>query len=69
MTKDATKARNLLEAKIQTMELIDNQIDYLNRSINTPDEDDELASWQIEENEKIQRKIEGLNLIIELLLK
>lgn len=69
MKNETMKARCLLEGKLEAIETIESRIDCIKRDKYEPEEGETLSNWQEEANEKSQRRIEGLELIIELLLK
>ena len=69
MAGKTMEARYMLEGKLEAIETIESRIDYLEEQKYTPEEGEPLSDWQKEANDKNQRKIEGLKLIIELLLK
>lgn len=69
MKSETAKARCLLEGKLEAIETIESRIEGIERNKYETEEGETLSDWQKEENEKIQRRIEGLKLIIELLLK
>ena len=62
------KARYFLEGKLEAIETIESRIDYLEEEKYKPEDEEPLSSWQEEANERNQRKIEGLKLVIEMLL-
>lgn len=64
------EARYLLEGKLEAIEMIEEKMKRLEtEKYRQDEEEDTMDDWKKEENSKIQRKIEGLKLIIELLLK
>ena len=63
------EARYMLEGKLEAIETLETRIDSLERDKYKPEEGETLSDWEKETNSKIQRKIEGLKLVIELLLK
>lgn len=63
------EARYMLEGKLEAIETIETRINGLESDIYKPEEGETLNNWQKESNSRIQRKIEGLKLVIELLLK
>lgn len=69
MAGKTMEARYMLEGKLEAIETIESRIDYLEEQKYTPEEGETLGDWQKEANDRNQRKIEGLKLIIELLLK
>ena len=69
MKNETAKARCLLEGKLEAIETIESRIDCIERDKYEPEEGETLSDWQKEANEKSQRRIDGLKLIIELLLK
>lgn len=66
MAGKTMEARYMLEGKLETIE---SRIDYLEEQKYEPEEEEPLSDWQKEANDRNQRKIEGLKLVIELLLK
>lgn len=66
--EEKIEARYMLEGKLEAIETIEQRIENLNQNKYMPEEET-LSDWQREANDKLQRKIEGLKLIIELLLK
>lgn len=68
MTNEA-KARYMLEGKLEAIETIETKMNGLERDKYKPEEGETLSDWEKETNSRIQRKIEGLKLVIELLLK
>lgn len=69
MKNETAKARCLLEGRLEAIETIESKIECLERDKYEAEEGETLSDWQKDANEKIQRRIEGLKLIIELLLK
>lgn len=69
MKGETAKARCLLEGKLEAIETIESRIECIERDKYETEEGETLSDWQKEANEKSQRRIEGLKLIIELLLK
>lgn len=69
MAGKTMEARYMLEGKLEAIETIESRIDYFEEQRYTPEEGETLSDWQKEANDKNQRKIEGLKLVIELLLK
>lgn len=69
MTGKTMEARYMLEGKLEAIETIESRIDYLEEQRYEPEEEEPLSDWQKEANDRNQRKIEGLKLVIELLLK
>ena len=64
------EARSMLEGKLEAIETIEDRMAGLENNKYKPEEEGEtLSDWQKEANSKTQRKIEGLKLVIELLLK
>lgn len=69
MKNEVEKARCLLEGKLEAIETLESKIEYAEKDKYEAEEGETLSDWQKDANEKIQRRIEGLKLIIELLLK
>lgn len=69
MKGETAKARCLLEGKLEAIETIESRIECIEKDKYETEEGETLSDWQKEANERNQRKIEGLKLIIELLLK
>lgn len=69
MAGKTMEARYMLEGELEAIETIESRIDYLEEQIYKPEDEEQLSDWQKEANDRNQRKIEGLKLIIELLLK
>lgn len=69
MKGETAKARCLLEGKLEAIETIESRIECIERDKYETEEGETLSDWQKEANERSQRRIEGLKLIIELLLK
>lgn len=69
MKGETAKARCLLEGKLETIETIESRIECIEKDKYETEEGETLSDWQKEANERSQRRIEGLKLIIELLLK
>lgn len=69
MAGKTMEARYMLEGKLEAIEAIESRIDYLEEQNYKPEDEEQLSDWQKEANDRNQRKIEGLKLIIELLLK
>lgn len=69
MAGKTMEARYMLEGKLEAIETIESRIDYLEEQNYKPEDEEQLSDWQKEANDRNQRKIEGLKLIIELLLK
>lgn len=69
MKNETMRARCLLEGKLEAIETIESKIENLERDKYEAEEGETLSDWQKDANEKNERKIEGLKLIIELLLK
>lgn len=63
------EARYMLEGKLEAIETIEDRMEGLETNKYKPEEGETLSDWQKEANNKTQRKIEGLKLVIELLLK
>lgn len=63
------EARYMLEGKLEAIETIEERMEALEQNKYKPGENETLSDWEKEANDKVQRKIEGLKLIIELLLK
>lgn len=63
------EARYMLEGKLEAIETLEEKMERLEESKYKPEEEETLTDWEKNENSKIQRKIEGLKLVIELLLK
>lgn len=68
MAEKMKKARYFLEGKLEAIETIESRIDYLEEEKYKPEDEEPLSGWQEEANERNQRKIEGLKLVIEMLL-
>ena len=69
MAGKTMEARYMLEGKLEAIETIESRIDYFEEKKYKPEEEEPLSDWQKEANDRNQRKIEGLKLVIELLLK
>lgn len=69
MAGKTMEARYMLEGKLEAIETIESRIDCLEGDKYKPEDEEHLSDWQKEANDRNQRKIEGLKLIIELLLK
>lgn len=69
MKNETARARYLLEGKLEAIETIENKIKILEREKYEEEEGETISDWQKDANKGIERKIEGLKLIIELLLK
>lgn len=69
MKNEMEKARCLLEGRLEAIETIENKIESLEKDKYEAEEGETLSEWQKDANERNQRRIEGLKLIIELLLK
>lgn len=63
------EARYILEGKLEAIETIESRMDAIERDKYEAEEGETLSDWQKEANDRSQRKIEGLKLVIELLLK
>lgn len=69
MKNETEKARCLLEGRLEAIETIESKIECLEKDKYEAEEGETLSEWQKDANEKNQRRIDGLKLIIELLLK
>lgn len=69
MKNETARARCLLEGKLEAIETIESKIETLERDKYEAEEGETISDWQKDTNERIERRIEGLKLIIELLLK
>lgn len=69
MKNETEKARALLEGRLEAIETLESKIECLEKDMYEAEEEETLSEWQKDANVKIERRINGLKLIIELLLK